>query len=242
MQRVALGTLAVAGVSTAYITYESRRLARLYPVQSAKPCHSTDAVLATADLPERIAGKFDPTLNHYIYATVSLPESAKRVAANPLDAWVRAFYETWTLKVEAWAVSKSPYYTSHVDELREKAPQRLDAASAFGQGGVHVHPDSHPRAIAAGLFPVLQRSPTAVVYFLIPPLRPQQALDGGSQEFAAVPTHSGQLELSYGCAVAKDPDAPFARLAYEGHLFYMRFLIDRGARRLERWIAEDARA
>ncbi|WOO79109.1 uncharacterized protein LOC62_02G002645 [Vanrija pseudolonga] len=241
MQRAAVSTLAIAGLGTAYLTYESRRLARLYPVQGAKSYHSTDAVLAATDLPERIRRKFDPALNHYVYATIPLPPAAKRIAANPLDSFVRAFYETWTLRVEAWAVSKSAYYLDHVAKLRKTAPERLDAVSAFGNSEVGPHADSHPAAIAAGLFPVLQRAPSTVVYFLIPPLRPQQAIDGGSQELAAVPV-GNSLELSYGCAVAKDPEAPFARLAYEGHLFYMRFLIDRGARRLERWIAEDARA
>ncbi|KAL1410482.1 hypothetical protein Q8F55_004495 [Vanrija albida] len=242
MQRAALGSLAVATAGSAYLAYEARRLARLYPVGPAKPYHTTHKVISTVELPARIAGKFDPKYDHYVYTTVALPDSATRVAANPLDAFVRAFYETWTLKVEGYTADVSKPYAEAAAEVRLHAPERLDAVSAFGDGGVHVHPEAHPKAIAAGLFPIVQRSPTAVVYFLIPQLRENklQPIDGGTQELAAVRVPGG-LELSYGSTVAKDPKAPMPAWMYEVHLFYQRYLLDRSARRLQKWIKEDAK-
>ncbi|WOO79110.1 uncharacterized protein LOC62_02G002646 [Vanrija pseudolonga] len=236
MHRVAITSLAVAAAGTAYIAYEARRLAHLYPIQGPRPYHSTPAVLGRTKLPPTLEGNIDPHINDYVYATIPLPPAAGTIAANATDAWVRAFYQTWTLRLEAVVGGRSDFIKTHCAELRQTSPERLDATSAFGEGRAVVDRPAPP-AIAAGLFPVLERAPNLVVYFRIPS---GGFLLGGTQELAAVPVDGG-LELSYGCTIAPNPHRAMPGWVYAGHLFYMRFLVDRGARRLERWIAEDAR-
>jgi hypothetical protein len=168
-------------------------------------------------------GGLHPSLKPHHSAPVYITTHAHLpigLSNNRLDAFLAAFYSTWTLRIEGLLARLTGY---------SSLPEAEHTGITF----------------CNGLFPVTHKDDTSVVVAWRMPsgvLRACEAIGlamvgGGVQELSAFKVDGETTELSYGCAEYMGEGAEDKELGYFGtalHQFYMRFLLDSARRRLDR--------
>lgn len=149
-----------------------------------------------------------------------LPYSSK--IADPLETFLDAFYDGWSLKLESWVARKLAY--------KSRLP-------AKGTG----------REFAAGLFPELYRNENMAVHWWSAPAgKPDESgklgpSPAGAHFFSAVETPNG-IDIAFGASQLQPPYAPKDPKILEVlHGFYMRHLFDEARHKMEKW-AKQGRA
>lgn len=202
---IRLGLLA-GGAATAVGLYEANRLSRRYPWASQPAVQTTASVRAV--LPP---GLGDPET-----LTAVLPRPPASLRRDTLETFLDAFYDGWSLKLEAWVARKLSY------KSRLPGP---------GTG----------REFAGGLFPELYRDSSTAVHWWSAPAGMPDA-DGkpapspaGAHFFSAVDTPNG-LEIAFSASQLQPPYAPKDPKVVEIlHGFYMRMLFDEARGKMEKW-------
>lgn len=193
-------TVAIPVTAASYVVYRVNALNTAYPLLPGRPYHQMPSILASLPYPHD-----EPD---YMYTRVP--------SSTTLDSFTKAFYATWTLRVEALLARLTGYASI----------------------------PSHSETYLNGLFPIIHRTPSSTVMAWRMPgpvLAFFKALNtpmvaGGTQELTAVPV-DGQVEIGYACAQnygRADEYLGLGLVGLELHRFYMRFLLDAAKRRLER--------
>ncbi|CAK9781620.1 unnamed protein product [Cutaneotrichosporon oleaginosum] len=236
-----LGSL--AGLT--YAAFETARLNYRYPLHVGSSAPPSSAALWPAGL-----GAI-----YEIRALTRIPRGA-----DPRETLLNAFYDTWTLRVEAfiyrkfgaeWVIEPPPASASSLAQP-QRAPVKLEPPdrefasrppaapytpppTPASPGTTTPTPETLPTGYASGLFPVLGRTAESTMVFW-----GSINNTGGAQLLTCtrVPnSRSDEVQISFGCA-----ETPFLKegtvIGWVGttfHRMYMRFLVDRAARRMEKW-------
>lgn len=191
----------------AYATYRIVSLNQQYPLSPSAKYNQAPSVIPT------LTPKHDQA--DYIYARIPL----SRPIPQPLETFTRAFYSTWTLRLEAWITGVTGIAPTHLDRNGQ----------SFCNGLFPIHERFNETII------VRWATPRSVLDFLRRIGRP--TVGGGVQELSAVVTENGkQLEIGYACAQWMDgpEENRLGDLGMALHRFYMRFLLDSAKKRLQR--------
>lgn len=255
---------ALALGSLTYAAYETRRLVVTYPLHNGSSAPPSTAAL----WPLGLGDTFE------VRTRAHIPRGA-----DPRETFVRAFYQTWTLRLEGLLGrtfdTKSPYpapenmpagasafalaaasATMPTSSSKGHPKQRLEADPDFAERppAVPYTPpptpatpatptpaspdDSLPVEYASGLFRVIGRTPeSTMVWWML------DANSGGGQLLTATrvqPTAENtkveEVQISFACAETDFlGEDIMGWIGVKFHRMYMRFLLDRAARRMDAW-------
>ena len=188
---------------------------RVHDISTRYPIVGPPSYAKLADL----QASLKPIHNAPVYITTRIPTPAG-LSEDPLDAFLAAFYSTWTIRIEG-LLARLTGYSSLPTEAHTGLVFCNDLFAA-------THKDDQSVVVAWRMPSGILRAHRAIGMAMV---------GGGVQEISAVKVDDHTLELSYGCAEFLDENGVGREMSETGtalHQFYMRFLLDSARRRLER--------
>lgn len=205
--------LIAGGAASVVGLYEVNRLTRRYPWVEQPDIQKSRKVRAV--LP--------PGLGHpeTLSTTIPISPSTARSGADPLEAFLDAFYDVWSLKFEAWVSRKFAYKS------------KLPATNPNGTG----------REFCGGLFPELYRDKNTAIHWWAAPSGVDK--DGnpnpspaGAHLFTVVEGPDG-VDIVFAAEQLQPPYAPKdPKIIQVLHGIYMRHLFDGARSKMEKWARE----
>jgi hypothetical protein len=225
-KRWAIGLGAVTAAAVGAVCLKAGSISRSTRRGPPSSYHLTPRAHTTHKLPSQL----DPTFAQYYYVRVRTPTDL----ADPLSAFVRAFYAHPYFALEGWAARRWGYLAlprAQGLSLSEVAP------GLSGPSVRTVEGTEQPGTTFVGIFTMVERTQNATLMYWTTPekfLRGRiDAVAGGTHELAAVKKDDG-LELSLGTTHFTLGGA--VRPSSERYLEWdSRYLLYSAARRLECW-------
>lgn len=194
-------------LGSAYGVYEGVRLHRQYPWRVM----NYDQALVTSY----------PTvaMTDAEGVATTIPHPPREAISNPLDTYIAAFYDTWTLRLEGWACRKF--------HLEAPTPP-----------GVTPTGEDH----GSGLYRTFYHSKDELAIFFGSKNKGKGSF-GGVQVLTARIDGNNQLEISFASTLFLPPygqslSPKFWAMTFKFHQLYTAFLVDSAKRKLERWAKE----